>query len=72
KGFLELGLQPTTLQEGLLLEVENIAEQYAYRCDRSKILCKSYWTSEEKHSSKTSKVFNDINKSDNQATTANE
>lgn len=67
KGFLDLGLQPTTLQEGLLLEVEHIAEQYAYRCDRSKILCKSYWTVAEQNSSQASEVFHEIDDLDNQS-----
>ena len=42
--FLELGLKPTTLQEGLLDEITEIAKKYAHRIDRSKIICKSYWT----------------------------
>jgi UDP-sulfoquinovose synthase len=42
--FLELGLQPTTLEEGLLREVTEIAERYSERCDRSKIPCRSRWT----------------------------
>ncbi len=48
KCFLDLGLKPTTLEHGLLLEVRDIAEKYAHRCDRAKILCTSYWTSDEK------------------------
>jgi UDP-sulfoquinovose synthase len=42
--FLQLGLQPTTLEEGLLREVTEIAERYGERCDRSKIPCRSRWT----------------------------
>ncbi|MCP5279529.1 MAG: NAD-dependent epimerase/dehydratase family protein [Thiobacillus sp.] len=47
KCFLDLGLKPTTLENGLLLEVAQIAKKYAHRCDRSKIICKSFWTSAE-------------------------
>ena len=48
KCFLDLGLRPITLQDGLLLEVTEIAKHYKDRCDYSKVVCESYWTDSEK------------------------
>ncbi|MEO9246952.1 NAD-dependent epimerase/dehydratase family protein [Citricoccus nitrophenolicus] len=45
--FLDLGLNPTTLSEGLLLEVEQIAEKYKDRADLSKVPATSLWTAEQ-------------------------
>ena len=42
--FLDLGLKPTTLEDGLLTEVVDIARRYAARCDRRRIPCTSTWT----------------------------
>ena len=41
--FLSLGLNPTTLSEGLLEEVRDISMKYAERADTSKILARSVW-----------------------------
>jgi UDP-sulfoquinovose synthase len=41
--FLDLGLEPITLQDGLLEEVADVAKKYAYRCDREKIPSRSLW-----------------------------
>jgi UDP-sulfoquinovose synthase len=45
--FIELGLQPTTLDDGLLREVVDVARRWADRCDRSRIPCVSAWTSQQ-------------------------
>jgi UDP-sulfoquinovose synthase len=41
--FLDLGLSPVTLSEGLLEEVIEVARRYADRCDPAKIIADSTW-----------------------------
>ena len=41
--FINLGLNPITLQHGLLDEIKNIAEKYSDRADLDHIPCKSVW-----------------------------
>ncbi|MFQ8431362.1 NAD-dependent epimerase/dehydratase family protein [Amaricoccus sp. W119] len=44
--FLDLGLQPITLAEGLLSEVVEVAKKFAYRVDRARVPAVSAWTRE--------------------------
>jgi UDP-sulfoquinovose synthase len=41
--FLALGLEPTTLSEGLLEECTQIATRYRHRADPTKIIARSVW-----------------------------
>jgi UDP-sulfoquinovose synthase len=48
KCLLDMGLNPTTLEEGLMTEIYDVAKKYSDRCDTSKIICRSYWTEDNK------------------------
>ena len=48
KQFLDLGLEPVTLQVGMLEELVDVAGRYAHRIDPSKILAQSAWTAEHR------------------------
>ena len=41
--FLALGLQPTTLSEGLMDEITQVAARYKHRVDPTKIIARSVW-----------------------------
>jgi UDP-sulfoquinovose synthase len=43
KTFIDLGLNPTTLTDGLMTEIYDIAKKYKSRCDLSLIPCISKW-----------------------------
>ena len=53
--FIELGLKPTTLDDGLLTEVVEVARRWSDRCDRTRIPCISAWTSTQAKAIKKTK-----------------
>jgi UDP-sulfoquinovose synthase len=53
KCFIELGLDPTTLDNGLLEEVVEVAKKYSSRCDLKRIPCVSSWTKKQAEAIKT-------------------
>lgn len=46
--FLDLGLNPITLDDGLLVEAMDIVQRYVNRCDRDKIIATSMWNKDKK------------------------
>jgi UDP-sulfoquinovose synthase len=46
RGLLDYGLDPITLEDGLLLEIAETARRYAGRADVAKIPCVSAWNAE--------------------------
>ena len=53
KCFIELGLNPTTLDNGLLEEVVEVAKKYSMRCDKKRITCISTFTKKQAKAIKT-------------------
>ena len=47
ESFLELGLNPITLSEGLMSEIYDVASRYKHLCDTSRIICTSVWKKEQ-------------------------
>jgi UDP-sulfoquinovose synthase len=45
--FRALGLEPTTLSDGLLVEIAETAEKYKERCIMDKIICTSLWSQDQ-------------------------
>ena len=47
-GLLNLGLDPITLDDGLMAEVMEVAGRYKDRCIMNKIICTSVWSNDKK------------------------
>lgn len=52
QGLQLLGLKPTTLADGVLEEVLNVASKYIGRIDKDKILSNSYWNEDRRMAAK--------------------
>jgi len=44
--LVDLGLVPTTLDDGLMEEIVEVARKFAHRCDKTKILTSAAWNRE--------------------------
>ena len=56
KKFRLAGLNPITLEQGLLDEVVNIASKYQGRCDKTKVLPSSFWNKARASAAATDKA----------------
>jgi len=45
--FCSLGLDPITVEKGLLDEVLTVTQKYQHRCDKTKVLPSSFWTKKQ-------------------------
>ncbi len=56
KKFCGLGLNPVTLEQGLLEEVVDVATKYKHRCDTAKVMPSSFWNKNRALESSSSSI----------------